>query len=79
MGRPRKLNLSENSADYSHVAICVTIFEYTSDYSDRTHITKTFYTDSNLFNLPSPKLITQQIAKMLNKCIEDVLITRITL
>lgn len=79
MGRPRKLNLSEDSADCSHVAICVTIFEYTPDYSDRTSITKTFYTDSTLYDLPSPKVIAGQIAARLDKRIEDVIITRITL
>lgn len=79
MGRPRKLNLSENLSDYSHVSICVTIFDYTPDCRDRTCTTKTFYTDSTLFSLPAPKVISAQIAAMLNKPIEDVIITSITI
>lgn len=79
MGRPRKLNLSQDSSVYSNVAICVAVRNISIDSDSTAFSEYTFYTDSSMYSLPSPKVITKQIASILKRSDENVIITRITL
>ena len=79
MGRPRKLNLSQDAAVYSNVTICVAVEDISIDSDTSIFSEYTFYTDCIMYNLPSVKAIIKQIASILKRSEEHVIITRITI
>lgn len=79
MGRPRKLNLSQNSDFDYNVTIQVSVKDIAIDTNVSTFTKYTFYTDSHMFELPSIKIITKQLSSILKRSDENIVIQSISL
>lgn len=75
MGRPKKLNLTQNSDFNYNVTIVIGVRSISIDSDEDLFTDYIYYTDSYMFELPSIKVLTKQFASLLH-CSESRIIIK---
>ena len=79
MGRPRKLNLTQNS-DFNHnVTIQVATIIFSDVLNANLSTDYIFYTDAFMYELPSTKVIIKQLSTILKVESQHIVIKSISL